>query len=208
MGFGLEPGRWRAFRGSGFTDFGVCRGHASRSRLFDPHGRGLGQRIFARSRNSEASSTGSFQGERSDRTVKRLCRLELPELSSEEGLKWVLASRAYEVSTELASVALVLLQCPPGEAGSGKFHGPECRRNLFRASDAVYLLKDRGQVALVLDDCKAEDAPRLMERIGQKLKKPGDRAAGLRHCPVPFGRLWIRRFCFRLAESRLKVSGT
>jgi hypothetical protein len=145
---------------------------------------------------------GTFGGQRQGREVT--LALELPELSSEEGLMAVLASRAYEVSTELASVALVLLPIPPG-AGRPEEFAEEVRKNLFRTTDAVYLLKERGRIALVLDDCKSEDAPRLMDRITQKLKKTGGRplAYGVAQCPsdgLDPGQL------LPLAESRLKAA--
>jgi hypothetical protein len=111
--------------------------------------------------------------------------LELPELSSEEGLASVLASRAYEVSTELASVALVLVKLPEGARIAPESFTEQIKKSLFRNSDAVYLLRERGELALVLDDCKPEDAPRLMERINQKLSKSAGRIVyGVAQCPA------------------------
>ncbi|MGK5082129.1 histidine kinase dimerization/phospho-acceptor domain-containing protein [Bdellovibrionota bacterium FG-1] len=107
--------------------------------------------------------------------------LELPELASEEGLKAVLASRAYSVSTELGSVALILIEIPSSahESQDESTWVNEIRKHLFRSSDAVYWLKKRRQVALILEDCRPEDAPRLMRRIegGKPLK------FGVAHCP-------------------------
>lgn len=146
---------------------------------------------------------GRFQAQRDGRQAS--LRLELPELSSEEGLRSVLASRAYEVSTELASVALVLLAIPSDVKNPEGFT-EEVRKNLFRASDAVYLLKDRCQVALVLDDCKSEDAPRLMERISQKLKRPVSAPLryGVAQCPSDG---LDPALLLPLAQSRLKAVG-
>jgi len=92
--------------------------------------------------------------------------LTLPELSSEEGLRAVLASRMGQVSLDLGSlgsVALGLVEVPKGMPVED--FRIQLKKNLFRASDSVYALPDRGQVAVVLDDCKPEDAPRLLARI-------------------------------------------
>ena len=111
-------------------------------------------------------------------------RLELPTLSSEEGLRAVLNSRTYEVSTERGSVALVLVHVP-SQVKVDVFCA-EIRRSLFRASDAVYALPTRSQVALVMDDCKPEDAPPLMARISQKLKSTASEGLlyGAAHSPA------------------------
>ncbi len=121
---------------------------------------------------------GKFESQRMDRKVS--LKLSFPELDSEEALQAVLASRAYQVSTELGSVALVLIRVP--ETAQRAAWLTEIRRSLFRASDAVYELPKRGQIALVLDDCKPEDAPRLMERIKARLGR--DVAFGAAQCPV------------------------
>lgn len=114
-----------------------------------------------------------------------ILKLELPELSSEAGLASVLASRAYEVSTELASVALVLVRLPEGARKAPESFTEQVKKSLFRNSDAVYLLRERGELALVLDDCKPEDAPRLMERINQKLSQAAGRICyGVAQCPA------------------------
>jgi hypothetical protein len=109
-------------------------------------------------------------------------QLVLPELSGEAALRAVLASRAFQVSSELGSVALVLIPVPVGSTSA--LFGAEIKKNLFRTSDAVYLLPERELVALVLDDCKAEDAPRLVERIGKKSHKLGNLVYGIAQCPA------------------------
>lgn len=121
---------------------------------------------------------GGFSCEQKGLEVK--VKLEVPELSSEEGLRAVLASRALSASTEVNSVALSLLAVPAGTP-VGKFQ-EQVRRALFRSTDAAYLLPESKQVALVMDDCKPEDGPRLLARIerslGQKLKH------GTVNCPA------------------------
>jgi hypothetical protein len=97
-------------------------------------------------------------------------RLEVPEMSSEQGLMTVLSSRAYEASHELSAVALGLMNVPHGQ--DAESFCAQVQRELFRASDAVYALPSRGQVAIVLDDCKPEDAPRLLGRIQERLGEP------------------------------------
>jgi hypothetical protein len=122
---------------------------------------------------------GRFEMKQEGRDVTM--RLKFTELSSGEGLQAVLASRAYSVSHELGSVALVLVQ-----VASDQDPLELCRQiklNLFRASDAVYALPERHQVALVLDDCKAEDAPKLIERVTKKLERATTLHYGIAHCP-------------------------
>lgn len=121
---------------------------------------------------------GEFHVERKARHVK--LKLSIPELSSEEGLRSVLSSRAFQVSTELGSVALVLIDVPPKK--DAVFFCAEIKENLFRSSDAVYPLPARNQAALVLDDCKPEDAPRLVERLKASLGQ--DLHFGMAHCPL------------------------
>lgn len=96
--------------------------------------------------------------------------LELPELSSEEGLHAVLASRTLSISPEqgaLGSVALCLVRPPQGSEVQ-EFRA-ELKDQLFRVTDAAYALPQRGEVALVVDDCKPDDIPRLMTRIEKKV---------------------------------------
>jgi hypothetical protein len=121
---------------------------------------------------------GRADAERSGSSAR--LKLEFPTLSSEDGLRAVLTSRAYEVSTELSSVALALVKVPQG-AKPEEFSA-RIRKSLFRTSDAVYALADRGEIALVLDDCHPEAAPGLLNRLqsnlGVKLK------FGISHCPA------------------------
>jgi hypothetical protein len=120
---------------------------------------------------------GEFHASRKGQ--KLALELRFPHLSSEDGLRAVLVSRAYQVSTELGSVALVLVNVPEGVAPAALL--AQIKKTLFRASDAVYSLPERGQIALVLDDCKPEDAPRLLQRIKNTLGH--ELQFGIAHCP-------------------------
>ncbi len=120
---------------------------------------------------------GSFQ--KSEHGESMRMSLTLPELSPADVLREVLLSRVFQTSTGLGTVALGLLDVPK-EVAVRDFHG-EMRRCLFRATDAVYELPEQNRVALVMDDCRKEDAPRILARIekamGRKL------AVGFVSCP-------------------------
>lgn len=122
-----------------------------------------------------------------------------PELSSEEALRNVLQSRAYRMASELGSVALALVAVPKGqEVGDLR---RRLRDALFRSSDAVYALPASRRIALVMDDCKKEDAPHLLRRIekeiGQKL------TTGVVCCPEEGS---DPEYLLELASSRLSHS--
>lgn len=106
--------------------------------------------------------------------------LWLPELSSEDGVRAVLASRSYGAASDLSSVVLAIVGLPKGEVL--KTFRSRLKQCLFRSSDAVYALPEKDQLALVMDDCKPEDAPALLKRleskVGQNLK------FGLAHFPT------------------------
>lgn len=111
--------------------------------------------------------------------------LELPELNSEEGLRAILSSRVFQISTEIGSVGLVLLPVP--ESMSVEEFRNEVRIVLFRTTDAVYPLPARRQIALVMYDCKTEDAPGLVARISESLRphtKTEKLPFGSAHCPT------------------------
>ena len=129
---------------------------------------------------------GRFQAKRKGQQVS--LSLILPELLSQDRLVAVLASRASQISPDqggLSSVALGLIQIPKQEARTEsqmkKFEA-RVKQGLFRSSDSVYLLPERGFLALVMDDCKSEDAPKLLTRlekvVGQSLM------FGVAHCPA------------------------
>lgn len=94
-------------------------------------------------------------------------KISLPKLNSIESLKTILESRIYEMSTELSSVALGLVAIPKNE--SPERFQKALRKSLFRASDASYLLQDEGVCAIILNDCKKSDAPKLIARIEKVL---------------------------------------
>jgi hypothetical protein len=139
---------------------------------------------------------GKLEAEIQDHQV--ILNFQLPELSTEESLHAVLSSRAYLMSTELGSTALVLIRTP--EHISLEDFQKEVKKTLFRSSDAVYSLPLWNRVALVLDDCKPEDVPRLIGRIHQSLGR--DLVFGAAHCPSDGH---DPRVLLELAESRLKA---
>ena len=125
---------------------------------------------------------GRFSAVRQGRTVSLL--LELPILSSEEGLSAVLSSRAYEASSELRSVTLVLIQVPDDLRSGVEMdaYAKQVKACFFRASDAVYLLPEVRKLSLVLDDCRPEYVPVLIQRIEKAINRKA--VAGVAHCPA------------------------
>ena len=107
-----------------------------------------------------------------DLTSPHLARLrfEFPEVTSEKALTSILASRAYRSTHDLSAVALGLIEVPKG-LSVPEFQA-RVQSQLFRASDSVYALPKTHRVAVVLDDCKPEDAPGLMGRIRDRLGQP------------------------------------
>lgn len=120
---------------------------------------------------------GQFNQERRERQVSLI--LQFPDISSDEGLRAILVSRAYVVSHEIGSVALALVEVPAAE-DLHEFRA-KIAAKLFRATDAVYVLPKRRQIALVLDDCRQNDAQAVVGRfersLGIKLR------FGVAHCP-------------------------
>jgi hypothetical protein len=88
--------------------------------------------------------------------------VELPVLESEEALVKVLEARMFALRTEVGAISLMLLDV--GEKALRQV-SDALRSALFRASDTVYCLTEAGQVAVVMDDCKAEDAPKIVGRL-------------------------------------------
>ncbi len=131
--------------------------------------------------------------------------LNLPQLNSEQAVHAVLASRAYEVSTELGSVALVLFKIPSVESMDRV--SMQMKQALFRSSDAVYPLPERKLVALILDDCKPTDVPLLANRIQKSLRgvaPDGQFEWGFSHCPseTPDPQQLFSRALSRIESSR------
>jgi hypothetical protein len=109
--------------------------------------------------------------------------LEFTRVETEDDVRAILTSRAYDVSTELATVALVLMDVPKGQ--SSEAFAELLKSHLFRSSDAVYPLPERSQIALVIDDCKAEDIPGLLSRIKQGLPEGAfSSRLGWAQCPA------------------------
>jgi hypothetical protein len=116
---------------------------------------------------------GAMTAERLDPTRMQLS-LAMKELDSEQGLLQVLLSRLHEHAPEngaLGSVALALIAVPESEPLEA--FRKRVKRALYRASDAVYALVSRRQVAVVLNDCRAADVPKLVARLTATLgEKP------------------------------------
>ncbi|MBI3544018.1 MAG: hypothetical protein HY075_12170 [Deltaproteobacteria bacterium] len=105
-------------------------------------------------------------------------RLTLPVLRSEAALGKVLESRMFALRTEVGAISLMILET---RAPSLKTVHEAVKNALFRASDSVYDLPKTSQVAVVMDDCKKADAPKLVRRLLDSLGKDSTKAlAGAR----------------------------
>lgn len=125
---------------------------------------------------------GVFDGATDGRSGKMKLWLELPELSSEEGLRLALGARVAELSSEYGAAAIGLVEVPKGQ-DVDEFR-KLLKESLFRSTDAAYALPERRQVGLLLDDCKPEDAPGLMRRV---LKRMVAQVPGLSEKQLRFG---------------------
>ncbi len=107
---------------------------------------------------------GSFASARMGRAVR--LRITLPELSDRDGITAVLSSRTAQLASEgggIGSIAAALIEVPKNlELERARM---QVKKALFRSTDAVYVLSDLRSLALVMDDCKPEDAARLVARV-------------------------------------------
>ena len=120
---------------------------------------------------------GKFECARNDRTVAM--RLRMPDLSSDEALRVVLTSRAYELSTEPTSVALILIRVPK-DWDLAQFRSA-VRKLAYRTTDGVYPLPQRREVAVVMDEYPREDLPKFLKRVENALGFSVE--AVMVHCP-------------------------
>jgi hypothetical protein len=105
--------------------------------------------------------------------------LLFPTLASEEMLNAVLTSRAYALTNQTASVALILIKVPKGrEIESFR---AEVRKLLYRTTDGAYSLPQRDEIAIVMDDYRRDDLPKLLERIRNAIGIELEFATA--HCP-------------------------
>ncbi len=105
--------------------------------------------------------------------------LSLPEVTSASALRTVLSSRAYQVDSSPGAVAMLLIRVPQGRE-LDEF-ARQLRASLYRTTDGSYPLPDRNEVAVVLDDYRKGDLPKLLARLEATL---GTRLeAGSAHSP-------------------------
>jgi His Kinase A (phospho-acceptor) domain len=120
---------------------------------------------------------GKFVEEREAERVTLELRLPLP--NSTENLRRVLASRAADASDGVFSVALILLKVPKAVAIE-KFRS-DVKKLLYRGTDGVYPVDERGEVAIVMEDYQKKDLPKFIERLEKSLG--GSIRVGMAHCP-------------------------
>lgn len=111
--------------------------------------------------------------------------LALPILENEQALLKVLESRLYALRTEVGALSLMVLEVEPRLL---KQIHEALKSALFRASDTVYSLADTSQIAVLMDDCKKADAPKIVKRLLSSLGAEATRLldgakVGLSCCP-------------------------
>jgi hypothetical protein len=111
--------------------------------------------------------------------TKVTLELQFPPLSSEEMLSAVLTSRAYALTNQTASVALILIQVPKGREIEA--FRAEVRKLLYRTTDGAYSLPKRGEIAVVMDDYRRDDLPKLLDRMRNAMKIELEFSTA--HCP-------------------------
>jgi signal transduction histidine kinase len=102
--------------------------------------------------------------------------LALPVLENQEALLKVLESRIFALRTEVGAVSLMVLKLNGAAATiSAELKGihDALKTSLFRATDTVYSLPDSNEVAVLMDDCKKDDAPKIVRRLLEALKASG-----------------------------------
>jgi hypothetical protein len=111
--------------------------------------------------------------------------MAIPLLENEQALEKVIESRMHALKHEVGALSVMILEVSPK---SLKPVHEALRNALFRASDTVYSLPNAGQIAVLMDDCKKADAPkivrRLLENLGAeagKFLKPA--RVGVASCP-------------------------
>ena len=88
--------------------------------------------------------------------------LVIPLLTSEDALLKVLESRIYALKNEVGALSLLILEVQPK---AFKTVQEALVRALFRASDSVFTIPEENQLAVVMDDCKKTDAPKIVKRL-------------------------------------------
>jgi hypothetical protein len=101
-------------------------------------------------------------------------RFALPVLSREQELDLIINNRLYSGMGGAAKVSLLLIQPMPIAAETTN-HGTkdlaaEVRSLLFRASDALFWIPETGELTILMDDCDANGAERVGERLVASLR--------------------------------------
>jgi len=107
-------------------------------------------------------------------------QLVFPQMTSLAAVREVVSSRVYDSTHGLKSLALAMIQAPL-ESDLEEFQ-KKVQKALFRSADAAYRITENHTIALVLDDCKKEDAPLLLKRISSQLGE-GEFSMAYLSCP-------------------------
>lgn len=92
--------------------------------------------------------------------------MELPRLEGSDALSKAFESRIARLKEGVSSVSLMLLSV---RKQSFRHAAESLGSALFRASDTIYSLPDDNHVAVLMEDCKKSNVPKLLERLLQNL---------------------------------------
>ncbi|MEK7692070.1 MAG: hypothetical protein AAB425_13730, partial [Bdellovibrionota bacterium] len=101
---------------------------------------------------------------------KDLCEvvvLELPVLDAERTIALAVGARARQATVDLSSFIVACMPVPKGVLAAD--FRAMVKRSLFRPSDSAYPAADGKKIFVVLDDCRVEDARKVVVRVGVAL---------------------------------------
>lgn len=92
--------------------------------------------------------------------------MDLPRLEGSDALSKAFESRIARLKEGVSSVSLLVVQV---RKEAFRQAAESLGSALFRASDTIYSIPEESQVAVLMEDCKKANVPKLLERLLQNL---------------------------------------